>query len=483
MDKPPDNVTPEISCPECEYNLAGLTSDRCPWCGWTLDVQELVAGNLSRKTGARLSVAATAMIVGMCSTVGLVALYSRSRDLAWRDALAVVSVFAVAIGHFSLAIAALRSHTHWPMRRGEASNVLRMIGWGSIVAAVVSATPLLSAAPSPLIVKGVKVNGILEFFVTSIFFSLPGVMLLILRLVSYRHASHKRLITAPSGSPAGEHPYFVEVDRSYAPAQMSQTWVDSPRKSAPQVEEMIARTWEVESAIAQEEGRMLYNGRLGRLAGLEASVTMLTLKLGPTNYRDFLGTNLFHAADVSRIGSVLRADALGISGLVLTSDGFAVLGVRGRKVVFHAGYVHTFGGLLEDGDRKPEGYDLIGSLRRELQEELGLSHSEIKHITVTGMVRDRAILQPELVFDVLTQCTRAELAARFDPKSDPEHTEWVFVADDPEAAVEFLRQDRMITAVAKAALLLHGKHAWGSTWYEQTNYALFGCLPDALPTN
>lgn len=479
MDKPPDSSSPEIICPECEYNLEGLTSDRCPWCGWTIDVQELVAGNLSRRTGHRLSIAGAAIFVGACSTVGLLSLYSHSRALGWRDALAVVSVFAVAIGHFGLAITALRPGVHWPMREGEASNILRLVGWGSIAAAVVSATPLLSAAPHPLIVKGVQVNGVLEFVVTAIFFSLPGVMLLILRLVSYRHPMRKTRVAASSGATAPDHPFLVEVDRSYAPAQLMQEWVEIPRMSSPTVEEMIARTWEVESALAQDGARTLYNGQIGRLTGIVSSDSNLTLKLGPTNYRDFLGTNLFHAADVSRLGGRLLADPLGISGLVLTRDGFVVLGVRGRKVVFHAGHVHTFGGLLENADRAPAGYDLIGSLRRELNEEMGLVEPDITSVTVTGLVRDRLILQPELIFDVLTRLSRAELVARFDPVSDLEHTEWIFVADDPDALVEFLRKKRSITAVAKAALLLHGKHAWGTTWYEQANYTLFGGLPGA----
>lgn len=478
MEHPRDSSPPELSCPECAYNLAGLTSDRCPWCGWTVDVQELVAENLSRKTGSRLSVAGTALAVGLCSTIGLVALFSRGRNLGWRDGLAVVSVSTVAMGHFGLAWVALRTRTHWPMHKGEVSNVLRIIGWASIAAAVVAATPLLSAAPSPLIVKGVQVNGILEFVVTSFFFSLPGVMLLILRLVSYRHGGRTASLARGAAGTAGTAPFLVEVDRRYAPDRIAPSWVESPRATTPAIEEIIARTWEVETSIARQEGRTLFNGEVARLVRVEASDSGLKIQLGATCYCDFLATNLLHARTVTQMNPDARADALGISGLVTTSDAFLVLGMRSRRVYFHTECVHTFGGLVEAADRTDSGYDVVGSLLRELTEELGISRSEMVRIAATGLVRDGAIMQPELLFDVLIAQTRVELAGRFDLQTDPEHTEWVFVPDDPEATVDFLQTRSQVTPVAQAALLLHGKHAWGMNWYEKSCMRLYGRLPD-----
>ncbi len=477
MQTSPEIADNELLCPECEYNLTGSTSDRCTWCGWTIDVQELVAANRSRHTGTRVSVTAAALIVAIGTTIALMALYTRGRQLGWRDALAVVTVFVVAVAHVSLAVAVLRASRLWPMRAGEASNIFRVIGWGSIAASVVASTPLLYAAPSPLIVKGVQVNGFLEFVMTAVFFSLPGVMLLILRLVSYRQTGRtlwfNRAIKRDESGP----PFVVEVDRRYEVGQLSQAWSDAPRPSAPSVEEMIARTWETESAIAQEEGRTLFNGLVGRLVGLEATDTSLNFRLGETCYRDFLGTNLFHAAEVARLNPSFLADALGISALVLTREGFAVVGRRSRKVVFHAEHLHTFGGLLEEADRTPKSYDLVGSVKRELEEELGVGSAELSRITVIGLVRDRSIRQPELIFDVNLTLTRNELIAKFGAQHDDEHTALEFVADDPDATIAFLHRTPRITPVAQAAILLHGKQAWGTLWYEQSSLALYGQLP------
>jgi len=61
-------------------------------------------------------------------------------------------------------------------------------------------------------------------------------------------------------------------------------------------------------------------------------------------------------------GEQYLADPLGISCTVMTSDGFLVFGRRGPRVVFHAGFLHTFGGLLEPSDRDADGrYDVEGN--------------------------------------------------------------------------------------------------------------------------
>jgi 8-oxo-dGTP pyrophosphatase MutT (NUDIX family) len=202
--------------------------------------------------------------------------------------------------------------------------------------------------------------------------------------------------------------------------------------------------------------------------------------LGDTCYRDFLGTNLFNAAKVARINPAFLADAVGTSSIVLTSDGFLVLGRRSDRVAFHAGYMHTFGGMLEAADRRTGGYDLFGGLKREVMEELGVCEGEIGSVVLTGLARDRAIRQPEMLFDLGVTLTRMELSARFHPGlSDGEHTAIEFVPDDPEAIIRFLVRTSRIAPVAQAGLLLHGKHNWSADWYEQSCYLLYGGVPSA----
>jgi 8-oxo-dGTP pyrophosphatase MutT (NUDIX family) len=480
-----DLLDTELTCPECDYNLTGAPGDRCPWCGWRIDVDELVASVAARRSQLRWGVAATALCVGVGSFVVLGAQLVHGHGLSWRDGLAVMAVLVAAVGHLSLAGMVVRSRRHWPMRVDESATVLRFAGWLSIVSGVVAATSLLSAAPTPRIVRGVAVNGVLEFAMTGFFYALPGTMLLVLRLVSFRHAGEK-FLSRFAGLRSRESvagigaPFFIEIEGRYTSDQLSQTWTEDVRPTAPNIEEMIARTWEAETNLAVQSGRNLYNGRLARLVGAEASATGLSLRLGDTCYRDFLGTNLFNAAKVARINPAFLADAVGTSSIVLTSDGFLALGRRSDRVAFHAGFLHTFGGMLEAADRRADGYDIFGGVKREVMEELGVGESEIGSVVLTGLARDVAIRQPEMLFDLGLTLTRAELSARFHPGlSDGEHTAIEFLSDDPEAVVRFLVRTSRIAPVAQAGVLLHGKHHWGADWYEQSCYLLYGGVPSA----
>ena len=488
-----DLLDTELTCPECDYNLTGAPGDRCPWCGWRIDVDELVASVAARRSGLRWGVAAAALCVGVGSFVVLGAQLAHGHGLSWRDGLAVMAVLVAAVGHLSLAVMVALSRRQWPMHAHESATVLRFVGWLSIVSGVVAATSLLSEAPTPRIVRGVVVNGVLEFAMTGFFYALPGIMLLVLRLVSFRHAGEK-LLSRFAGLRSRESaagigaPFFIEVEGRYTADQLSQTWTEDARPTAPNVEEIISRTWETESSLAVQSGRNLYNSRLARLVRAEASAPRpcsllgrtVHLRLGDTCYRDFLGTNVFNAAKVARINPAFLADAVGTSSIVLTSDGFLVLGRRSDRVTLHAGYLHTFGGMLEAADRRADGYDVFGGVRREVIEELGVGESEIGSVVLTGLARDRAIRQPEILFDLGLTLTRAELSARFHPGlSDGEHTAIEFLPDDPEAIVRFLMRTLRIAPVAQAGLLLHGRHNWGRDWYEQTCYLLYGGAPSA----
>lgn len=486
-DPPADPIETDLTCPECDYNLTGAPGDRCPWCGWRIDVEELVASVTARRSKLRWGIVAAALFVGAGSFIGVGVQLSHGVGLSWRDGLAVMAVLVAALGHMSLAATIALSRRQWPVRANELATILRFVGWLSIISSVIAATSILqdqsANAPAPRIVRGVVVNGVLEFILTGLFYSLPGIMLLTLRLVSFRQAGES-LLSRFAGRPTIENevetgaPFLVEIEGRFAAGHLSQDWVDTPRPTMPHVEEMISRAWEVESNLAGQAGRNLYNGRLARLIRAESSTNELRLRLGDTCYRDFLGTNVLNAAEVAKIDPELFSNAVGTSATVRTRDGLLVLGRRSERVAFHGGYLHSFGGMLESADRRSDGYDIFGGVKREVMEELGVNDGEIGDVVLIGLVRDRTILQPEILFDLDVTMNRAELSERFDPQlSDGEHSAIEFVPDDPDAVVRFLLQAKPIAAVAQAGLLLHGKHQWGKHWYDQSCHLLYGSLP------
>lgn len=474
--KPVDQA---LHCPECDYNLTGAPGDRCPWCGWEINVDELVAMAAESGHARRLGVAATALVVGIGSLVALTSLLLQPRPMSKWDAFAVLGVLSAAGGHLALGVQALLSVGHWPMRARSLAEILRYAGYLSITLGLFGAASVFGAVPTPRIVRGVQVNGVLEYVIVALLLAMPGCALLVLRMVSFRAAGARpRSAVAAEGLPPV--PFFIEFVQRFTKDQLSQNWNATPRPSTPAIEEGIARTWETELALGHESQRMLYNGDLIRLVESRVTPAQLHLELGPTCYRDFLGTNLHHAATVSRTGEQHLANPLGISSTVITRDGFLAFGRRSGRVAFHGGHLHTFGGLLEPSDRDAEGrLDVFMAAIRELTEELAIRKDEIDEIIIAGLVRDRCILQPELLFEATLTLSRAELTARFDPTApNQEHTRLEFVHDEPEAIVPFVRRSTSSLApVAAAAILLHGRHAWGTDWYEQSCYVLYGELP------
>ena len=145
----------------------------------------------------------------------------------------------------------------------------------------------------------------------------------------------------------------------------------------------------------------------------------------------------------------------------------------------HAGCVHTSGGTVEPDDRGAGGaIDVFAAMRREVCEELAVTDEEIVGLVCTGLIRDGALHQPELIFRAELTLSRGDVLARFDPSAPhQEHDALELCHDEPEAVAPFIERADPIVPVAAGALLVHGYHEWGPDWYESTCYLLYGELP------
>lgn len=270
-----------------------------------------------------------------------------------------------------------------------------------------------------------------------------------------------------NGGPRDCGTFFLDVIGQFSPENLIIRWTDQRRPTTPEVDAIIEKTWIEETARAQQTGQKLFDGPLARLAESFAEESRLTLTLGPVGYKEFLGTNLTHANLRYTHGPETLSDALGVSAAVSTRDGFILMGRRSQKVAYHAGRIHPVGGMVEPAKSPTQLPDPFHTIVKELTEETGLNPKLATECVCLGIVRDKHIVQPELIFDIAVS-TEADVLCRSARQAEDrdEHTELVPIRNHPAATVSYMEQHfSELTPVGLATLLLHGLRHWGSGWF------------------
>ncbi len=269
----------------------------------------------------------------------------------------------------------------------------------------------------------------------------------------------------------GRLPFTVLAIGQFGPSQLHARHVDTPRATTDEIERQITEEWTRQTALAKAADRLLFNGDMLRYISHEIGASSdgkpcFNLVVGPTCYRDFVGTNLYHGSRVDELGWHRFSNPVGTTATLRTADGKIVYGLRSQRVSFHAGHVHTFGGALEASDRHPDGsIAAFASVCRELKEELNLEAADLHDLICTGLIRDTQIHQPEMLFEARLEMTMAQLRQRWrSAESADEHVDLVELADAPEAVLPFIKGCELIAPVAIGALFFHGQRNWGDAW-------------------
>lgn len=270
-------------------------------------------------------------------------------------------------------------------------------------------------------------------------------------------------------------PFVVLVGECFRPEAVRVLVEPTARPTTPELERLIAEEWDRQTILASRAGRLLFNGELLRYVRHEVApgadgTQRLDLAVGPTCYRDFVGTNLFNHHRLGEFAWESFANPIGTTATLITGDGYLCYGRRSLKVAYHGGYVHTFGGALEEQDLAADGrsVDAFASVLRELREEVGLDRGDIAEAWCVGMIRDKEIWQPELLFDARTELSAAELSDRWSSaEAKDEHDGLVSCLSEPDAIVPFILGSGAIAPVAIGAMFLHGRRLWGEAWYRR----------------
>jgi 8-oxo-dGTP pyrophosphatase MutT (NUDIX family) len=233
--------------------------------------------------------------------------------------------------------------------------------------------------------------------------------------------------------------------------------VPSGLAHTPEQHAAIAAVWRARQA---RPGIDLFDGPLCRLERLVLDSHGLHLHLSPTTYQVFIGTNGHHPQWADAHGRQVMADAMGTSVALRSSDGMLVFGRRSQRVALYPGAAHPFGGTMEP---PPTGavLDPLAEMRREMQEEIGITADDLSDLRAIALLEDRHLRQPELVYAAHTHLTAAALNQRLDLH---EHTGCWLIADDASAIESALRSNDQLTPVLAGTLLAWGWRRFGEDW-------------------
>ncbi|MEA2530311.1 MAG: hypothetical protein QOG89_1955 [Thermomicrobiales bacterium] len=233
--------------------------------------------------------------------------------------------------------------------------------------------------------------------------------------------------------------------------------------ASPEIARLITESWSSAKSEAAAGGRDLFPGAMTRLINWSVEDRTLTLDLGVTDYREFVGTNLRHPELAVSHGREALANPLGVSVAVTTADGKLLVQRRSEQVFEYPGFFHVCGGNVEPADvADAAASGVFATVRRELDEELGIAPVEIVDLICLGLAEDRGTLKPDLLFEAQVSLT----ADAFATSTNAEYSALAFVEGE-EALAAFLVEHVGVTSPAGLACLLAvGRHRYGEAWSE-----------------
>ncbi|HKG26624.1 MAG TPA: NUDIX domain-containing protein [Thermomicrobiales bacterium] len=258
-------------------------------------------------------------------------------------------------------------------------------------------------------------------------------------------------------------PFEFLLTGSFSQRSVRARWAFQYTTVPSEVEKLIAESWALAEIEAATRGQELFAGPMTRLLRWSSSDGTLTLDLGPTDYRQFVGTNLRHPELARKYGRDALANPLGVSAAVFTSDGHIVVQRRSEHVFEYPGYFHVCGGNVEPVDVEgPNAPGVFAAVRRELDEELGIGDAQIADITCLGLSENRATLKPDLLFAAEVTLTADAFAAT----GNAEYSDLVFIGGEASLAEYLIENSHRCSPPGIACLLAAGRRAYGDAWYE-----------------
>jgi 8-oxo-dGTP pyrophosphatase MutT (NUDIX family) len=140
-----------------------------------------------------------------------------------------------------------------------------------------------------------------------------------------------------------------------------------------------------------------YDGRLLRLENIHLSNQTISIAVSETRFSHYIASRAPLFTD--HFSETERADPLGMTAVIRTSDHQYLIGVRSEGADQNPGQLYFVGGFPEIGtSASPDNIDFAGELRREILEETGISSETITSCRLIGIAYDPEYCHPELFF-------------------------------------------------------------------------------------
>jgi 8-oxo-dGTP pyrophosphatase MutT (NUDIX family) len=147
----------------------------------------------------------------------------------------------------------------------------------------------------------------------------------------------------------------------------------------------------------QQRHPLSFDGTLLSLKGYTADSGSLIFSLARVPFSWYIATR--DPKFSSHYPQVKRADPVGLTAIIVTSDNGVVIGRRAATADPNPGAIYYVGGMADSGDVDENGsIDLFKAIRREIREEINLEIGLNEPAKIVGMAYDPLYCHPEIFF-------------------------------------------------------------------------------------
>jgi 8-oxo-dGTP pyrophosphatase MutT (NUDIX family) len=256
--------------------------------------------------------------------------------------------------------------------------------------------------------------------------------------------------------------FNVLVDEEFDCKQVKISYKDTQNECPEEASELIERIWLRKASSGIE----LFDGKLFQVVSFTTKSQTLLLELQNTSYKHFVATR--EEEFVSKFGPRMISNPLSVGAVVVSSDGYFVMGKRRSDLYFNPGKYGLIAGTMDRGkDFSDETPSPCKAIMRELSEEKGVDRSEIQEVLCLGLIYNIDYGQTYMPFYVRLGIAHSVL--RNSLPREKEFKKFIYVKSSGSEVSDFLAKNiKRVSQTCLGNILMFGKKTFGEIWMWDT---------------